>query len=239
MTENIERKIGFSHGDLFKLHDVNTEKNILILAECSRDVIEINCHTGRDAESLKALLPYAQYFKRVSLHAPCDVRYGNNEKTRDLLRKLEDFYDKSGAALIVIHPDLVDDWSVFDNSKMAWAIENMDNRKKNFKNAADLKNFFDTHQKWSLVLDLGHCNSNDKTMLLAEELIELFQDRIKEIHLSGYEIFHDPLYRSKQKEIIAYCKRLSVPIVIESVFEKSDGVEGVKKELGYVVENLK
>lgn len=232
------REIGFSHGDLFKLHNVNTEKNISVLANCGSNAIEINCHTKEDADSLKDLLPYVKIFKRVSLHAPVNVRYGNNNETKELLRKLEDFYVQSVAELIVVHPDLVDDWNVFDQFDVTWAIENMGDRKQNFKNVTDLKKIFNEHGNWFFVLDLGHCNSNDKTMFLAKEFIEEFYDRIIEIHLSGYEKFHDPLHRTKQIEIINYCKYLPVPIIIESVFEISDGLDGVKKEFDYVTENL-
>ena len=66
-----------------------------------------------------------------------------------------------------------------------------------------------------------------------------FKNIIKEIHLSGYETLHDPLYKTKQVEIIKYCRELNVPIIIESIFEESDGIEGVKKEFDYILSNLK
>ncbi|MHB8903535.1 MAG: hypothetical protein ACYC40_00295, partial [Patescibacteria group bacterium] len=137
------------------------------------------------------------------------------------------------------HPDLVDDWSVFNGIKINWAIENMDDRKNNFKNVEDLQTFFNEHQSWSLVLDVGHCNSNDKSMILANDLIKEFKDKIREIHLSGYKIFHEPLHQTQQIEIIKSCRELDVPIIIESTFELSDGVVGVKKEFDYIIENLK
>jgi len=40
-------------------------------------------------------------------------------------------------------------------------------------------------------------------------------------------------------EIIKYCGELNVPIIIESIFEESDGVDGVKKEFDYILMNLK
>lgn len=234
----MKRKIGFSHGVLFKLLDVNKQENIKLLEECGSNAIEINCHRDNEVFSLNSLLPYVKNFEYKSLHAPVNIRYGNDDKTRILLRGLEDFYYKCGAELIVIHPDLVDNWSVFNEFNMKLAVENMDDRKKNFKNLNDLKNFFDKHPNWFLVLDVGHANSNDKTMILAKELIESFNERIVEIHLSGYEKFHDPLHRTRQIEIIDYCKKLSTPIIIESVFEPSDGLEGIKKEFNYILENL-
>ncbi|MEI6835280.1 MAG: hypothetical protein WCK59_00405 [Candidatus Falkowbacteria bacterium] len=232
------RKIGFSHGDSFKLLDVNTEKNIQILAGCGGNSLEINCHTAKEADSLDKLLPYIKSFERLSIHAPVNVRYVYNQEIKALLKKLEYFYNRVGAELLVIHPDLVDDWSVFDDLNMNLAIENMDDRKQSFKDVGDLKDFFDKHPEWSLVLDLGHCKANDKSMVLAENMILAFRNRIVEIHLSGYKKFHEPLHRTKQKDIIAYCKDLLVPIIIESVFEVNDGFEGLKKELDYILQEL-
>lgn len=236
----MRRIIGFSQGVLFKLYNVNKEANIKLLKDCGSNAIEANCHHVSDVAFLSLLLEHikAHDFEYVSLHAPVNIRYGDNTETKELLHKLEGFYHQLGAELIVIHPDLVDDWSVFEDFKMRWAIENMDNRKKNFKNLDDLEKFFSEHPDWWLVLDVGHVNSNDKTMVLAEELIKAFRDRIVEIHLSGYEKFHDPLHLTEQVEIIECCKDLFVPIIIESVFDPSDGLEGVKKELDYILKNL-
>jgi len=233
------RQIGFSHGDLFKIHDVYTKKNIELLKACGSNAIEINCHHARETKLLDSILPFIKNFDYVSLHVPCDIRYGNNPETRTLLSKLENFYIKTSACLAVIHPDLVDDWDVFGDYNINWAIENMDTRKKEFKNVSSLKGFFTSYPSWSLVLDVGHCNDNDKSMLLAKNIILEFKGRIKEIHLSGYEVFHDPLYRTKQIEIIDCCKLLDVPIIIESAFEVIDGTEGIKKEMDYIIENLK
>lgn len=231
--------MGFSHGVLFKVLDVNTEENFRIIAASGAKAIEINCHSSKDSEQLNSLLPYIKDFERISLHAPCDIFYEDNEETLLLLKNLEDFYQKSGAELIVIHPNKVNNWSVFGNFKMNWMIENLDDRAEKYKSLDDLKEFFGLHPKWGLVLDLGHCNSNDKSMILARDLIKEFKDKISEIHLSGYETFHDPLHRTKQTEIINYCQNLSAPIIIESVFEPSDGIEGIKKEFDYVLENVK
>lgn len=232
------RPIGFSHGNLFKVHDVYTPENISLLKACGSTAIELNCHHVREAELLGKILPFIQGFDYVSLHTPCDTRYGNNPETRDLLGRLEKAYVKAGAQLAVVHPDLVDDWSVFNGYAIEWAIENMDARKDDFKDVASLTDFFTHHPSWSLVLDVGHCNDIDKTMSLAEDLAAAFKDRIKEIHLSGYEVFHDPLHRTKQTEIIDCCALLDCPIIIESTFEISDGTEGIKKEFDYILSNL-
>jgi len=233
------RKIEYCHGATWKLKEVYSRNNIDLFKNCGCNAIELNCHSIKDAEKLEGIAEYIKGFEYISMHLPCDLQYKNNNQTKELLKKLEDFYIKYGAKLAVVHPDLVDDWIVFDSYPLInWAIENMDDRKAKFKGVGDLRVFFNGHQKWNLVLDLGHCNANDKSMLLAEDLIGEFKNSIKEIHLSGYETFHDPLYRTKQVEIIKYCKELEVPIIIESTFEKLDGIEGVAKEFDFIVENL-
>lgn len=230
------RYIGFSQGDLYKILDVFSEENINLLKDCGSNAIEINCHSIADIPKLDSVLRFLNGFKRVSLHLPCDIRYGNDEQTKQVLSSLYDFYKKANIELAVVHPDLIENFEVFSSFPMNWAIENMDSRKKSFQDVSDLKLFFAEHPSWDLVLDLGHCNDNDKTMKLADDLIFSFKDRIKEIHLSGYETFHDPLHLTKQVEIIKYCKKLDAPIIIESVLETKDAVE---KEFDYVIENLK
>ena len=90
-----------------------------------------------------------------------------------------------------------------------------------------------------MVLDLGHCKSNDKSLANAREMIEKFRDRIMEIHLSGYVIFHEPLHRTHQDDIIELCRELpDVPIIIESTFEENDTAEDVYNEINYILERL-
>lgn len=233
------RLIGFSHGDLFKIHDVHTKENIKILKTCGSNALEINCHSSKEMELIISIIPFTKNFDYISLHTPGDIRYGNNVETKNLLSKLEIIYKQANARLAVVHPDLVDDWNVFNDYKINWAIENMDSRKTGFKDVDSIKIFFVNNPSWNLVLDLGHCNDNDKSMTLADNLISELKEKIKEIHLSGYLVFHDPLYKTKQTEIINRCKKLEVPIIIESIFEISDGINGIKKEFDYIVANLK
>lgn len=231
--------IGFSHGVLHKVHDINTKENIDIFKNCGSTAIEIKSHFIHEINLLDNIIPHLDDFEYISLHFPCNIRYANNPETRSVLHELKLYYDRLGARLAVIHPDTVDDWSVFDDYDFEFAIENMDDRKQNFKDVASLENFFQDNDNWKMVLDLGHCFVNDNTMQLAIDLKEKFKDRIKEIHLSGYEFFHDPLHRTQQAEIIKHCLDLDVPIIIESTFEVSDGIEGVRKEFDYILENLK
>ena len=233
------RKIGFSHGCAFKLTDPYAESNINVFKSCGCNAIEINCHSVRELEKFDGLMGILDDFEYKSIHLPVGMKYKNDRATHSVLESIASYYKKIGASLAVVHPDLVDDWRIFDRyASVAWAIENMDDRKKTFKGADDLKRFFTNHENWHLVLDVGHCNANDKSMALADCLISEFKNRIKEMHLSGYTTFHDPLYRTEQVEIIERCKNLDVPIIIESTFEQLDGIEGVSKEFKYILKHL-
>jgi hypothetical protein len=233
------RKIGFCHGATFKILDKYSETNISLFKKSGCNAIEINCHSISEADRFKSIEELIIDFEYKSIHLPCDLKYRDDETTNRLLIKIVKYYKKIGAELAVVHPDLIEDVGVFAKyPEISWAIENMDDRKAKFKNVDDLKKFFEINKQWGFVLDVGHCNANDKTMKLADDFIAELKHKVKEIHLSGYEVFHDPLYRTKQNEIIERCKQFDVPIIIESTLEKTDGVNGVAKEFGYILENL-
>lgn len=116
----------------------------------------------------------------VGRFLPCDLKYKKDDITNNFLKEISKYYNQIGASLAVVHPDLVEDWNVFDNyPAIDWAIENMDRKKTSYKYTKDLKNFFNKYQQWGFVLDVGHCNDNDKAMKLAEDLITELKDKIK------------------------------------------------------------
>jgi len=233
------RKIGFCHGATFKVLNPFSKENIDLFINCGCSAIEVNCHSIGEADKLDSIETLINDFEYKSIHLPCDLKYKDDEITNGLLVKIEGYYNKIGAKLAVVHPDLIEDISVFDKyPAINWAVENMDDRKAKYKNVEDMREFFEINKQWGFVLDVGHCNANDKTMKLADDLIAGLKHKIREIHLSGYIVFHDPLYRTKQVEVIKRCKELDVPIIIESTFEKTDGIEGVAKEFDYILENL-
>lgn len=233
------RLIGFCHGATFKILDPYSETNINLFKDAGCNAIEVNCHSVNETNKLDGLEPLIREFEYKSIHLPCDLKYRDDKITNELLPKIVEYYKKIGAKLAVLHPDLIENVNVFAKyPEINWAIENMDDRKTKFKTVEDLREFFDTNKQWSFVLDVGHCNANNKTMKLADDFITELKDKIKEIHLSGYEVFHDPLHRTKQIEIIERCKKLDVPIIIESTFEETDGMAGVSKEFNYIMKNL-
>ncbi len=230
------KKIGYSHGVLYRVFSSKYNKKYFKSFEgVDNNLIEICVAEIKELDEINNAVAFVKKYNRKSIHLPCDIRYKNNEETRKVLENIFDFYNKINANLALVHPDLIDDWSIFDNYNLNWAIENMDNRKDSYKNIEDLKDFFEKNDTWKMVLDLNHCYSNDKSMQLADNFINEFKNKIEEIHLSGYIEYHEPLYKTKQNTIIEYCKKLDVPIIIESTF---DSVDEVKKEIKYIKDIL-
>lgn len=223
--------IGFTHGSLYRAMDKFSPELFELLAKFGKQSIEISCMLANEVELLPSILPFIKGYVRKSIHFPTNVRYTNDEATRQMLSKISEFYQTINAELAVIHPDLIDDVSVFNDYPLAWAAENMDNRKPCFKSLDDMRKFFTDNPSWLMVLDVNHCFSNDTSMKLAYDLTTEFRDRIKEIHLSGYIDYHEPLFQTQQEEIMRACLDLDVPIIIESTFKDS---EHTKQEFEYI-----
>jgi hypothetical protein len=230
------RPIGFSHGVAHKVTDVSKPETIEAMHRIAPGLIEVNFHRVEQFEGILPITDSAKAFAHRILHMPCYFDYGLNGSTVEVLEKSASLYKEVGAELALVHPDLVSDWRVFDGSPMTLAVENMDNRKKAYRSVDEMKRFFADHDAWKMVLDLNHCFANDPTMGLAQDFIDALKPRIAEIHLSGFAGFHEPLFRTKQLEILDFCRQLpDTPIVIESVMESMDDLA---REYAYVVENL-
>ena len=78
------------------------------------------------------------------LSLPSDKRWIMiaSRSTFEEAKQLADYYKQINANLILVHPDLVEDWKIFDQYKLNWAIENMDNQKQRYKTSKELSAFF-------------------------------------------------------------------------------------------------
>lgn len=231
--------IGFLHGVCHKFINPFSLENINNLKNSKINAIEIHLHSYKDLDQLEVITESIKGFKYKSIHLPCDLRYQNDDLNHDFLKKVQDYYLSINADLVVVHPDIVSDFSIFDKyNLMIKAVENMDNKKASFKYLEDFKIFFEKHKNWNLVLDLNHSYSNDPSMDSAKAFIVIFQDKIKQFHISGFEYLHEPLFKTQQLEIINCAQIIDKPIIIESEFEVSDGAEAVLKEFNFILNSL-
>ncbi|EKE15705.1 MAG: hypothetical protein ACD_11C00110G0013 [uncultured bacterium] len=223
--------LGFSTGCLYKTLNGLEKETISIFGGMGCDAIEIMWHNADDdlTKVLEMDDEFWKQFKSISLHIPSLDAY-SDVKIASLLETVVQVHNKIHFDMIVLHPYEAMNWDIFRQFDLPFAIENMDWRKDFGKYTDSLKDIFSKFDV-SMVLDLNHCYSNDPSMKLAEELLDVFGDRIKKIHLSGFGTYHDPLYRTKQEEILKAIPDKNLPIIIESV---CDTVEEIKEEFEYV-----
>lgn len=192
-------------------------------------------HRLSDMEKFIALKPSdLEGFEYISLHAPI---YDGNDKLAyiNALKAIEKMHFAVRFNAIVLHPDLFDDFEFLKDFDLPFAIENMDNRKKSCKSVMSLKEVFNKIDT-PMVFDINHAFSNDPSMKLSDDLIKAFLPKIEEIHLSGFDTFHDPLFKTKQQVILDAIPNINIPIIIESVL---DSVEEVETELQYIKNKVK
>lgn len=226
--------IGFSSGCLYKTHDPLDPVTIDIFKKHKCNAIEIMIHRVSDIDKFKKLKTSdIEGFGYTSIHAPIYKGEGIKEYV-GVIQAIAEMHTKVIFNTVVLHPDMFDDFSFLERFDLPFAVENMDNRKMTCKDVESLQQFFNKFDM-PMVLDVNHAFTNDPTMKLAEDLVGSFRPRIEEIHLSGFNSFHDPLYKTKQKLIIDAIPDINLPIIIESGL---DSVEEVDIELNYIMQSL-
>lgn len=217
--------LGFSTGCLYRTHERVSKETFSFFRSLGCNAIEITCRDEKDIEKLIAEIVPADLtgFDHVSLHAPTIF----DPDIVELLQKANEIFHFKN---IVVHPSEVESWNVLQRFELPYAAENMDWRKEIGKYAESMEDIF-SKVDVSMILDLNHCFTNDPSMRLAKDMFEKFGKRISEIHLSGFEKLHEPLFRTKQIEIIEAIPDKSLPIIIESGCESE---EEAKEEFEYV-----
>lgn len=228
-------QLGFSTGVFYK-EPIALVERIKIIRETGCTALELGLVKMHSfiADDVDALTPEAfKGFKHVSLHAP-KFDYGDNPETQKIFDRIRWINSLCKLDWVVVHPDTVLDFSVFQNPGFNVAFENMDKRKKSHKMPLDLTKIFDNNPQFGFVLDINHIFSNDPSMKLASDFHGTLGNRVTEIHLSGYEGYHDPLHETRQPEIIEAVRQYKVPVIIESVLSR----EGLLREWDYIFQTL-
>lgn len=223
--------LGFSTGTIHvaDIHPISPEV-LSLIARAKGTAVEFHADTAEGLRAFKYITKDdLAGFERLSLHAP-----GRQKYTRDMLDIFQEAHNKLGFSCVVLHPHLVTDWSLFEPYAFPIAVENMDKQKPFGASLEDMENVFDDIDA-KMVLDLNHCFTLDSSMQLAHDLYKRFSDRIVEIHISGYDKLHEPLYLTKQIEIIKAIPDKNLPIIIESVFNSPDELQ---QEFDYITQNL-
>lgn len=227
-------KLGFSTGALHK--HFNAKEALNYFQKRSHTVVEIGLvkmdrirEGWADSIEKKDL----EGFDYVSLHAPV-IAYGENEETKFVFEKIKRINQLRKLDAVVVHPNTVENFNVFSNVEFVVAFENMDNRKDSYTKPEELKTLLDQNSSYRFILDVNHAYTHDKSMEVVKKFYSLLGDRIEEIHLSGYEGYHEPLFKTKQMEILKSIQNFETPIIIEAVMNSKE----IEMEMEYVLKQI-
>lgn len=231
---NKKIKLGFSTGALFG--QLKAKEAILLIKNLGCKFIElgflrIDEFSSGQLENISA--SDLSGFEYVSFHAP-KFEYANDNKTKKILERISRFHRMRNLDLVVFHPHHVQDFAVFDNARFNVGFENMANKQGTYKSAGEMEKILSKNEKFKFILDINHCYANDPSLKLAEDFYKRLGNKTAQIHLSGWREFHEPLFETKQVDIIQAIKKFNIPIIVESVLSP----ETIAKEKDYILSNL-
>lgn len=153
-------------------------------------------------------------FRYVSVHGPSKDRKMSEEELVAKLAELPPFVDA-----IVLHPDQIEDPSLYLPLGSRLLIENMDSRKSSGQRGPELEELFEALPMAGFCFDVAHVWSVDQTMATGEELLDRFTSRLKQVHLSSMSesLSHIPLQAEQQTLFMPLLSRCSdVPWILEA-----------------------
>jgi hypothetical protein len=120
-------------------------------------------------------LPLGKY-RHVSLHAPSKLVTLTEVELCLKLRELE--------FPIVVHPDVIEDWNLWQDLGSKVLIENMEKRKPIGRTSAELGLIFERLPEARLCLDVGHSRQIDTSLFETKKILKNHGNRLAEVHLS-------------------------------------------------------
>ena len=217
-------RVGCTLGVLYER--CSSEDSLRYLRKAGVTTIELNQSMGTPGAVDIAAFPWelTKGLEHVSIHAPAHA-YGTDAQTDKIFECIRYIHQQCPVSYVVVHPDTVHDFSVFEKLGIPIAFENMDWRKGSHKTPAEMQELLDREPDAGMVLDVNHIYTNDRTMESVDDFYRLCGDRIVGIHVSGFETLHEPLYRTQQQNIVVAIKNVSVPIIIESQLQQPEEIE--------------
>jgi hypothetical protein len=159
-------------------------------------------------------------FQYIAFHAPSEIAAGTERRVVELLLRIAE-----RGWPIVVHPNVIADYSLWNQMGSALCIENMDKRKPIGRTATEIESLLERLPKASLCFDIGHARQIDSTMTEAYFILSRFGTKLRQVHVSEVNTRsqHDALsfasmlaFRSVAEMIPA-----DVPLIVESVVQPS------------------
>jgi hypothetical protein len=215
----MRRLIGFSTGALaFGAYD----RGLAEVRLHGLEAVELSALRQPELEPLVSAIDDLDLsgFQHIAFHAPSEIAAGTERPVVELLLRVAE-----RGWPIIVHPNVIVDYSLWGYLGSALCIENMDKRKPIGRTSAELRSLFDLLPEASLCFDIGHARQIDSTMTEAYFILSRFHTRLRQVHVSEVNTRsrHDALsyasilaFRSMAEMIPA-----NVPLIIESVIEPS------------------
>lgn len=172
------RSIGFSTGALAYGHFRDA---LGMLGPHPVQAVELSALREAELRPLMVALPLLdlERFRYVSVHLPSKLV---NTTERELIAALAPCLDRS--IPVVLHPDVIRDFSLWNVFGELLCIENMDKRKPTGRTADELEPSFAALPRASFCLDIAHARQIDPTMGGAREMLRRFGHRLRQVHVS-------------------------------------------------------
>jgi hypothetical protein len=209
------RPIGFSTGAI-ALTDFR--KGLGILKGQPVNVVELSAI--REHELLPLLRSLddldLSHFSYVSIHAPSSFP---REAEGEIFEALYETRNRRWP--IVVHPDTLNDFSLWRMLGDLLCIENMDKRKSAGRTVRELELLFGEFPQASFCFDIGHARQVDTSMTEAYRMLTRYSSRLRQVHISevNTQNKHDRLsfVSILGFQEVAHLIPSSTPVIIESV----------------------
>lgn len=171
------RPIGFSTGALAR---GDFRSGIEMQRSLGTKAIELSALRAQELTPLIEALDELDLhtFEYISFHAPSDLGGMAERDVIALLRELPPAWP------IIVHPDVVTDSEQWRLLGSRLSLENMDQRKPVGRTVSEMELVFRSFPDAAFCLDIGHARQVDPTMGIAMGLLQRFQSRLKQVHLS-------------------------------------------------------
>lgn len=221
-------KIGFSTGSI-ALDDVR--HGLRVAKHRRTKAVELSALREDELDPLLELLDRLEDdlkpFEYISFHAPSKRTSFSEGEFVEKLRKVA-----ARGWAIIVHPDVIEDFTLWKPLGRAVCIENMDKRKEIGRTAAQLWTIFEKLPEATFCFDIGHARQVDPTMQEAETFLRLFHNRLRQVHMSyvnsqsRHERLNFESIRSFQR--VAHWLSDSVPIILETPVDIGDVDDEIK-----------
>lgn len=123
-------------------------------------------------------------FDYVAVHGPAKGRLGDPRQLTARLAALPELVSS-----VIMHPDTVRDMTAFTGLGERLLLENMNTQKRTGRTADELAPYFQELPHARFCFDIAHAYQFDPTLALAHELLDVYGDRLGQVHVSSIQ--HD------------------------------------------------